>query len=181
MQGKLLFEENQGLENTWYFNMILIITIAMVGLFGYGCIQQLLLGQPFGSKPMSDTGLTIISLFVTTVLLTIVVVFKKARLTVQIDGGNIMYRFPPFVRQKQTIVLRTLKQISVKQYSPVFEYGGWGYRLGINKKALNVAGKWGIELIFKDGYKLLLGTQKPEQARAALQTHLAQQSQGLHE
>lgn len=176
MQGKLLFEENQGLENTWYFKMILIITLIMVALFGYGCYQQFVLEQPFGSKPLSDTGLLIISVFVTTVLVSILVLFKKARLTVQIDSGHIIYCFPPFVRSKQTVVLKTLKQISVKQYSPVFEYGGWGYRLGINKKAFNVAGNWGIELIFMDGYKLLLGTQKPDEAREALQTHLAQSS-----
>jgi hypothetical protein len=48
----------------------------------------------------------------------------------------------------------------VRKYKPLLEYGGYGIRGFGNNRALNIAGKTGLQLIFKDGRKLLIGTQK---------------------
>jgi hypothetical protein len=43
------------------------------------------------------------------------------------------------------------------------------YGLSAKGKAYNVSGNQGIQLVFKDGNSLLIGTQKPNEASAALQ------------
>jgi hypothetical protein len=43
------------------------------------------------------------------------------------------------------------------------EYGGWGIRMGRNNKAYNVSGNIGIQIIFNDESKLLIGTNEPEE------------------
>jgi len=52
----------------------------------------------------------------------------------------------------------------LRGYSPISEYGGWGMRYSLSGKgrALNVSGRTGVQLVFKDGKKLLIGTQKAD-------------------
>jgi hypothetical protein len=61
------------------------------------------------------------------------------------------------------IAWNQLESCSVRTYSPLGEYGGWGikYGLGGAGKVYNVRGNQGLQLVFKDGSRLLIGTQKP--------------------
>jgi len=76
---------------------------------------------------------------------------------------SVSIRFP-------TLSLDRISQAFIRQYQAVAEYGGWGYRnfsLG-HGKALNVTGNQGIQLLFNDGSKLLIGTEKPAEAASVL-------------
>jgi hypothetical protein len=57
-----------------------------------------------------------------------------------------------------------LESISVRSYNPLREFGGWGYRSWGGKKgnAWNISGNQGLQLQFKSGKELLIGTQQPE-------------------
>lgn len=56
-----------------------------------------------------------------------------------------------------------MKKCYVPSYNPIREYGGWSYHGSFGKgKVLNVKGNKGIQLEFKDGKKILIGTQKQE-------------------
>ena len=55
--------------------------------------------------------------------------------------------------------------------SPIQEYGGWGYRTSFGKKkgsAYNVKGDKGIQIELKTGKKLLIGTQKEDEAQQVI-------------
>ena len=58
-------------------------------------------------------------------------------------------------------------------YNPIMDFGGWGYRVSWKGKgtALNVKGNKGIELILKNGKKITIGTQKPEEAMHAINSY----------
>ena len=63
----------------------------------------------------------------------------------------------------RTIDWDDVAQAYVRKYSPLGEYGGWGYRLSPKHgTAYNVMGDWGIQLVLKDGQQILIGTQHPE-------------------
>ena len=66
----------------------------------------------------------------------------------------------------------------VRQYSPLLEYGGWGMRFGIFGKgnAWNISGDKGLQLVFTNQKKLLIGTNQPEKLAAILEKigHLSQ-------
>jgi hypothetical protein len=55
-------------------------------------------------------------------------------------------------------------------YRPIREYGGWGIRIGMAKKAYNVSGNRGVELEFEGGRKLLIGSSKPDQLASAIES-----------
>jgi hypothetical protein len=50
----------------------------------------------------------------------------------------------------------------IRKYNPIKDYGGWGIRWGSFRKgnAYNMSGNMGLQLVFKDGKKLLFGTQR---------------------
>ncbi|MCD6544585.1 MAG: hypothetical protein J7K34_08760 [Flavobacteriaceae bacterium] len=74
-----------------------------------------------------------------------------------------------------------LSKCYVRKYSPISEFGGWGIR-GVQRKgfwdfrkkgmAYNVKGDMGIQLIFKDDGKLLIGTQDPEKAEMVIKNYI---------
>lgn len=51
------------------------------------------------------------------------------------------------------------------------DYGGWGLRLGFFGKgrAYNISGNIGMQIVFKDGKKLLIGTQKSAEIKSFLE------------
>jgi hypothetical protein len=167
-----VFKEEQSFTQTW---MIIIFIIALVGPLCvgiYGIIQQIFLKQPFGDKPMSDVGLLIF----TFVMLLFSVLIFVCRLSTRIDENGIHYQFFPFHFSLQTIAWSQLEVAKVRTYLPISEYGGWGFRSGFfgNKakgSAYNVSGDIGIQLKFKNGKKLLIGTQKQEEAKSVLETY----------
>ena len=53
--------------------------------------------------------------------------------------------------------------MEIREYKPIMEYGGWGIRGFGSNRALNIKGKIGLQLVFKNGQKLLIGTQKADE------------------
>jgi hypothetical protein len=91
------------------------------------------------------------------------------RLRTTIDERGIHYRFLPFHKTTKTISWKDLEDCEVRKYSPLSEYGGWGYKLHFGGNgALNVKGNMGIQLKLKSGKQLLIGTQKPEEAQLVI-------------
>lgn len=170
MKGKVLFREKQTFRYTWSWWLILVIAIPLIAFLAQGLYQQLVLGEIWGDKPMSNTGLIITNLFTSITLLIVFLLFNYMSLTVEIDAGYIRYQFWPFQATKKQLAKQDVTKLYVRSYSAITEYGGWGYRTGlVHGKALNVSGKWGLQLELSNGKKLLLGTQKPEVMEAAVE------------
>lgn len=77
---------------------------------------------------------------------------------------GIQLRFFPFHLKFKKISWDEISQCYVREYSPIGEFGGWGLRFGFfgQGNAWNVAGNRGLQIEFKNGKKLLIGTQKPD-------------------
>jgi hypothetical protein len=96
------------------------------------------------------------------------------KLTTRIDEKGIYYRFIPFHLSIKFIAWNELNSAYVRKYKPLTEYGGWGYKKGFNRgngKALNIKGSIGIQLKLKNQKKILIGTQKEEEAKRVLITY----------
>jgi hypothetical protein len=98
------------------------------------------------------------------------VFFWQMRLVTRITAEGIYVRFIPFHFKEQFYPWDSIESAQVRTYSPLKEYGGWGIKYGFNGqgKVYNVAGNQGLQLIFKSGEKLLIGTQKPTEIQAAV-------------
>ncbi|OIQ39433.1 MAG: hypothetical protein BM563_04425 [Bacteroidetes bacterium MedPE-SWsnd-G1] len=68
-----------------------------------------------------------------------------------------------------------IQQCHVTKYNSLIKFGGYGYRRcfwGKNKGlALNVGGKYGIQLVLENGKKILIGTQNENDAKRVLETY----------
>lgn len=160
MENKIFFSERQRFKQIWLW----IILLGINGFFIFGLIKQVILEKQFGDKPMSDIGLFI----VTTLTLFLSFLFFILRLETKIKTDGIYVRFFPFQLNFKHYPWDRLNQSFVRKYNPIGEYGGWGLRgLGKNK-ALNVSGDKGIQLITQDGSKLLIGTNKADEATETL-------------
>lgn len=90
---------------------------------------------------------------------------------------GVYYRYIPFQFKTHEITWDKVDSAYVREYSPVHEYGGWGFR-GSRKygNAINLNGDMGLQLVFKNGKRLLIGTQKPEEFKGFL---ISLQNQGI--
>lgn len=98
------------------------------------------------------------------------ILFWQMRLMTRITAEGIYVRFIPFHFKEQFYPWDSIESAQVRTYSPLKEYGGWGIKYGFNGqgKVYNVSGNEGLQLVFKSGEKLLIGTQKPAEIQAAV-------------
>jgi hypothetical protein len=98
------------------------------------------------------------------------------KLKTRIDEMGIQYRFIPFHFSDRLIAWNDISKCYVRKYNPIVEYGGWGLKGGKlwNKRkgiAYNVRGNIGLQLVLKNGKKILIGTQKENELRRTLETY----------
>ena len=160
MDNKILFSEIQRFKQWWLW--ILLIGSDVFSL--YGVFVQVVNGQKFGDKPMSNTGL-LISAGIT---LLGTIFFLVTRLDTQIKKDGVYVKFFPLHFRFRYYSWTELSKCYVRKYSPIAEYGGWGLRFGFGGKAYNISGNQGLQLEFKNKKTLLIGTQKPEELQEVI-------------
>lgn len=168
--SEFTFTEEQQFSKKFTIPFVTLITFFTVGTLGWGIVQQLLLGKPYGDHPVSDENLLITSIFSFIIILLVDWLLLKANLVTEINRDSIRYRFYPFILRDRFIYWQDIEKAYVRKYKPILEYGGWGIRFGIGGKgrALNVKGKYGLQLELKTGKRFLIGTQKPKELEELL-------------
>ena len=159
MAAKILFSEKQRFKQWW----IWLILLAVIFIPIFGLYHEMQKPEPF-ADPAVNTGL-ILSLIIT---IPVTALFLFMKLETQINEDGIAVKFIPLHSKFRQFNWNEIEQISVRKYIPLGEFGGWGLRYGLQGKAYNIAGNQGIQIIFKNGKRLLVGTQKPEEAALAL-------------
>ena len=157
-----LFSEKQRFGQKW----IWAILIGANSIFFYGVFYQVFQRKSFDDNSMSNMQLLIASGLM--LLFTLAVLTLKLETYIKKDG--IYVRFFPFHLTLKKYSWDNIQRFSVRQYDPITEYGGWGFRFGFLTKgmAFNVSGNKGIQLVLKNGSRLLIGTNKPDEASETL-------------
>ncbi len=145
---KTEFTEKQKFTQWWLW-----LILAGIGFLPiYGIYKQLILGEAFGNKPMSDVGLIVFSIFV----FGLITLFGLLNLKTEIDQHEVRMHFFPFAKKK--ISWNDIKHAQVVDYGFV---GGWGIRIGSKYGTIyNVSGSKGLAIELKDGKKFVIGTQR---------------------
>src|SRR5690554_325429 len=136
MQSKILFREKQRFTQWW----IWLIYVVFLAVFVSGIYIQIIKGEPFGDKPMSDLGLIILSVF----MIFFMLLFLSFNLKTQITHSKIYFKFFPFHLKEREYLISDIEQMEVIRYRPIIEYGGWGIRGFGRDKAFNVKGNKGL-------------------------------------
>ncbi len=162
MKGKVLFRETQTFRGVPFYAIITFSLLAILIPVYYRFFDQVVLGNK--TSETSETSYIILVLFVTLIVIGILVFVYVHKLEIEIDESIIRYRLSPYHSSFKTIKKEKIKEIYVRKYSPVYEYGGWGLRWSLfNGKAYNIWGNKGLQIVFTNNKKLLIGTQKPEE------------------
>jgi len=156
MESEVLFAEQQRFNQVWIWVLLVMIDLSL--LFG---IYNHIVNKQKGNSVWIMNGALYIS-FLLVFAVTLIMFFSKLETTITKDA--ITVRFFPLLLNTKIYTWDSIDQAVVRQYSPIGEYGGWGLRIGADGKAFNVSGDTGIQLVFKNGKKLLIGTNKGQEA-----------------
>jgi hypothetical protein len=151
-----VFQERQYFDQWWLW-LILIISL---GAFLYAPSALIIEQSDVSVKSLSASFWISLA-----VLIAVHIFFALCHLNTEIYENGIAYQFYPFHFNPKRMHWKDLSEVYVRKYRPISEYGGWGYRMGFGGRALNVKGNKGVQLKFKNGKKLLIGTQRPEEAQ----------------
>ena len=159
---KVFFSESQRFRQWW----IWLIIIGLNAFLVLSLVLQLFFEIQVGNNPASNTELIIIGVL----SLLLVLLFVSMRLHTEVREDGVYFRFAPFHRRFRALPWPKIDRLYVRKYRPIGEYGGWGLRFGLGGRgmAYNVQGNQGLQLICKDGKRILIGTQKPEELERCL-------------
>lgn len=163
---QVLFHEEQQFRQRWIW-LLIIFCILEIPIAGYLMIQQLILGHPVGDQPIPNSILVIVGFLMLLIGIGIPGLFYILKLISEVERDGILIRFYPFIHRK--ILFSDIKHYETRTYHPLTEYGGWGIRIGWKGIAYNVSGNRGVQLILKNGKRILIGSQKPEDFVLAIQ------------
>ncbi len=136
--------------------------LPMIGIY-----KQIIMGEPFGGNPMSNTGLVVFAVFIFSLVGLLILI----KLKTTIDTNKIEMNFFPFVRR--TIKWTEIKKAEVVNYGFV---GGWGIRLWTQYGTVyNIKGNKGLAIELLNGKKYLIGTQKETEMNEIVKNASGQQ------
>jgi len=90
-----MFQEKQRFNQWWVWAIIYVVTLLPLVTMFY----QSYTGLPFGNKPMTNKGLSLVFI----PLLGLTLFLRSLRLTTTIDSDNIDFYFSPLVKKKHTM------------------------------------------------------------------------------
>ena len=108
-------------------------------------------------------------LITTLTILIVLNLILPSNLTTQIRSDGIYVRFSPFRPSFVKFSWNDIEDVYLRNYDALSEYFGWGYRIGPHGTGYIVAGNVGIQIILKNGNKVLVTTQRPNEVKDVLQ------------
>ncbi|GEM_PF-126808 len=160
---KLLFKEEQRFTQWWMWLLLIFALLAII----VPVVNAI-------SKDMADNDslnsrLILYGVVAVIFLLAVIIVTLFIRLKTKITYDGICFAYFPFRRKWEKISKKDIKRYEVRKYRANREFGGYGMK---NKRksgrAFTISGNTGLQLYFKDGKKLLIGTQKKQAIKHAM-------------
>jgi len=154
--GNTIFEEEQRFDQWWLW----LLLIAVFGIMTFSFVIN-----------FENTREFILAISISYLFLLVAILFIwRLKLKSRVDEIGIHINYWPFYLKTKLFAWNEIQKVEVIKYSPIADYGGWGYRINLmgKGKALNVKGNIGLKIYFKNGKKLLIGTQKREELNAIL-------------
>lgn len=164
------FSETQRFTQRWLWAVILLSTAALLAVFSWGLLEQLVFGRPWGNRPIADVTLVIVSGAVFLLTGAPIYTLRTLRLITRVEQAGVYIRFYPF--PGTVIPFTDILSCAARTYRPLYEYGGWGIKYGLSGKAYNISGDRGVQLVLKTGKRILIGSQQSERLAAAINSHL---------
>ena len=151
----MYFEEEQRFSPR--IEALLLFSTAFFGALAYFTTR---------GAPGADIGIIILIGSMALVLF----MFRSLRLKTTVTGEGVRVSGLLFVNK--LIAFEEIASAEARTYKPLREYGGWGYRIGPSGKAYNAQGSEGVQLVLKDGERILIGSQRATELANAISAQL---------
>jgi hypothetical protein len=148
------FHEVQALRQ-WHARLFMALPPAALLFI---TIRQVVFHHPWGSKPLSNGGLIFLSVLLVAVYFRLVTV----RLVTDVGDSELCVGLRGLWRRRR-VPLSIVRAVEPVRYDPAREYGGYGIRSGPRGLAYIAYGNSAVQLELKDGSKLLIGSQHPQE------------------
>lgn len=99
-----------------------------------------------------------------------VLIMGVLRMTTEVIPTDVRVWFGWFPTYRRDIAISEIVMLEVVRYRPIRECGGWGIRTGPDgEKVLNARGDRGVRLRLRDGTRILIGSQRPDELARAIE------------
>ena len=168
-RGEVLFREVQAWRDTGFGPMLLIAGTSMVLGFGYAMFAQFILGAGLGERLLPDLPLAVLGTLMTVLGGGLVFLTLRGALVTEVCKHALCVQHYPLTRV-HCFAYTDIKECRGRTYRPIREYGGWGVRKGLfgRGKAFNVSGNRGVQLVFTDGRRFLIGSRRADELARAI-------------
>lgn len=156
------FSESQRFNQWWFYAIVILPFLFLTG------ISFMVFSGVISSKNSEKDPLPLIISIMISIIFICWLLMLRLKTTINEQGISAHFFGIPFC--KRQIKWHEIAGIDVVEYSPIFDYGGWGVRYSItgNGWCYNVSGKIGIKIHYTNGKIFLLGTQLPEEAKQSI-------------
>ncbi|NAW52216.1 hypothetical protein GNY06_12800 [Elizabethkingia argentiflava] len=162
MNNNILYEEKQKLS-TWCY----VLLWSPLTLMLYTLYQYFILDKSLDNTPTASIALSVVTVFYICFLYFCHQITLRA--LIKEDGLHI--RYFPFCSHRSYPWI-DMEEISVKQYSPLTDYWGWGYREAEDEVVYTMKGSQAIKITLMNGKKILIGSQLPEDMSSIIKKRL---------
>lgn len=156
-KSKPLFHEEQRFRQARMRILTAIPPVMMLLL----AIWQVGLGHKWGKSPMSDTNVIGWTIF----LILFYVFLNRSKLVTEVLPGELTFKL---LGRRYTIPLKGVQSVSIVNFDPVRDWGGYGRRQNSRGRAYIAGGNRGVELAFNIGGVVVVGTEHPDELAKVL-------------
>ena len=163
-ENSLIFREVQTFSS--WLRLLLVLSMALaVAISGFALRETIT--QPKTPNVFVPILLTAVAMAIP---IAAAILFFIIKLETEVRSDGLYVRFYPIHIRYKRFTADNLQQYYTRRYRPILEYGGWGIRYSFTKKgkAYNISGNKGVQLVLKNGKKLLIGSQRPDELVAAI-------------
>jgi len=164
----LWMETQRAWDSPWWRAVGIGGSAAIASPVLWRLFQHCLWGVRWGGNRMSDPEFAFSLAFTLLMACAVFLLVYFLRMSTEVSPAGVRVVFTPPGFTVRTVGIGGIRRISVVEYRPIVDYGGWGIRWGLRGRALSLWGKTGIELTLAGGKRLLIGSQRPGQLRDAL-------------
>ncbi len=153
------FKEVQKIRQWW----IWLILFGVASIWVWGIVQQIILGKPLGTNPVSNAGLIVTSV----IPIILIALFYTIALKTEVSSRGIKIQFYPLMS-----TFYSWDQIRDAEII-TYRFVGYGIRYSSKYGAIyNAHGNVGLQVHKTYGENLLIGTQRPEELKAVVSKYL---------
>lgn len=162
-KSKILFKEEQKFSTPWIF-LVIFPVLAMVIFFAkYNDWEA--------GENDDMLGLALLGGIMFVMMVGLTILFYSMKLTTQIKSDGIFIKYYPLMSKERFYSKAEIEKYEIRKFNPKREYGGHGAKRGKRRsgKAYTVSGRLGLQLFFSNGEKVLIGTQRKEAIKYAME------------